>query len=137
RQRASIKEATATPVEILAEYLEHHIGNTLVLSAKASSNLDNVVLRPFNMLLVRHEIDSGIIHIARSSIMEYCTEHRVSFRKIESALESSGVLTHRNVQKVLGADTQYAKGQTRTWRIDAKKLDPKTLPATLAAKTTA
>jgi hypothetical protein len=32
------------------------------------------------------------------------------------------VIVDHNVQKVLGADTVYASGQTRCWKIDATKL---------------
>ncbi len=122
RQRAAIKEGHASPEEVLAEFLEQHIANTLVVSAKAASNLDNVVLRPHQALLVRHELDRDTIFLSRSAMMHHCTEARVSFRKIEHALESSNVLIARNVQKILGADTQYAKGQIRCWRVDATQL---------------
>ena len=33
-----------------------------------------------------------------------------------------GVVLHHSKQKVLGADTIYAKGQSRCWLIDASKL---------------
>ena len=106
-----------------------------MIGAKGSSNIDNVILRPFNMLLVRHEVDNNLIYLSRSSILDYCTQQRVSFKKIETALEESGVLVSRNVQKVLGADThQYAKGQTRAWKIDATKLVLSTLPHVIGAR---
>jgi hypothetical protein len=37
-------------------------------------------------------------------------------------LERERVIVSRNAQKVLGADTVYASGQTRCWKIDATKL---------------
>lgn len=121
-QRESIKEGTASPVDILAEFLEQHVGNTLVVSALQSTNLDNVVLRPFNSLLIRHEMAPNLIYVARNAMMDYCTKTRISFRKVEADLEARGVIISRNVQKILGADTQYAKGQTRVWKIDSTKL---------------
>lgn len=128
KQRATIQESAASPVDILTEYLEHHIGNTLIVSAKQASNMDNVILRPYNMLLVRHEMDQNAIYISRASMMEHCTTARTSFRRVETTLEMQGILLARNVQKILGADTQYAKGQTRCWRIDASKLSQEALP---------
>ncbi len=129
RQRASIKEGTASPLEILAEFLEQHIGNTLIVSAKGSSNLDCVIVRPYNSLLVRHEIDTSTIYLARTAMMDYCTENKTSFRKLEQNLEASGVIMQRNGQKVLGADTPYAKGQTRVWKIDGSKMGGSALSA--------
>lgn len=129
RQRAVIKENTSTSIDILAEFLEQHVSHTLGVSAKMASNLDNVVLRPFGALLIRHEIEADIIYVARAAMMEYCTKVKASFRSIEADLESRGVILSRNAQKILGADTQYAKGQTRAWKIDASRLS---LPAALA-----
>lgn len=122
KQRESIREGTAMSIDILAEFLEQHVGHTLVVSAKMASNLDNVILRPFNALLIRHELDAGRIYVARAAMMEYCAKVKASFRTIEADLETRGVILSRNVQKILGADTQYAKGQTRAWKIDASKL---------------
>lgn len=129
KQREAIKEGTALSVDILAEFLEQHVGHTLVVSAKMASNLDNVILRPYNALLIRHEMEAGRIYVARNAMMEYCVKVKASFRAIESDLETRGVILSRNVQKILGADTQYAKGQTRAWKIDASKLS---LPTALA-----
>lgn len=132
-QRASIKEGSATPTDLLAEFLERHISSTLVLSAKSSSNLDCTVVRPHNALLVRHELDTNTIFLSRVAMMDYCTEVKTSFRKLETQLEAAGVLIARNYQKVLGADTVYAKGQTRSWRIDASKLTGVALAPIMAA----
>lgn len=121
-QRENIQDNAAEPLDILVEFLENHIGNTLVVSAKNSSNLDCTVVKPYHALLIRHEMDAGVIFIARQSIMDYCTEKKMPYRRMEQVLEANGVILNRNKQKVLGADTVYAKGQTRCWEIDANKL---------------
>lgn len=121
-QRESIQDNAADPLDILVEFLENHIGNTLVVSAKNSSNLDCTVVKPYNSLLIRHEMDAGIIFVARQSIMDFCTDKKMPYRRMEQVLEAQGVIINRNRQKVLGADTVYAKGQTRCWEIDANKL---------------
>ncbi len=130
-QRRNIVENRSTPLELLSEFLEKHIGNMLVLSAKASSNLDNVVNKPFNALLIRHEVDTNTMYISKAAIREYCTEVKTAFRPLEVELEKMGVITQRDAQKVLGADTPYAKGQTRSWKIDMTKVGP--LPAVVQA----
>ena len=121
-QRESIQDNASEPLDILVEFLENHIGNTLVVSAKNSSNLDCTVVKPYNALLIRHEMDAGVIFVARQAIMDYCTEKKMPYRRMEQVLEAQGVLLNRNRQKVLGSDTVYAKGQTRCWEIDANKL---------------
>lgn len=131
RQRETIGEGQMSPLELFAEFLETHIGNTLVLSAKGSSNVDNVMVRPYNALLIRHEADANVMYVSRSAVMDYCTEQKTSFKVLEAALQANGVVTNRSALKVLGADTAYAKGQTRAWKIDCKKFGP--TPAMTAA----
>lgn len=133
QQRVSISEGRSTSRELLAEFLETHIGNTLILSAKASSNLDNVVLKPYHTLSIRHNLDSASMWIARAAVMEYCADVKTSFRKLEQELEAQGIIVKRNVLKVLGADTVYAKGQTRCWEIAAAKLGPAVVQTAAAA----
>lgn len=134
KQRDTIKESSVSPQELLTTFLNTHQRSTLAISTKAS-NLDNIVLRPFDDLLVRHEVDRDVIYIARSAMMEYCSTNRTSFRALEFQLEQSGIITKRGVQKVLGADTIYSKGQSRCWLIDAAKLEGRTLPTAQPAAT--
>jgi hypothetical protein len=130
-QRIVINEGKQSPVELFSEFLEAHITNTLVLSAKTASNLDNVSVRPHGALLIRHEVDAQTMYVARTAIMDYCTEAKTSFRQLEQSLVDDGVIVQRNAQKVLGSDTVFAKGQTRSWKIDARKIGP--APALQAA----
>jgi hypothetical protein len=128
KQRDSIRESSFSPQELLTTFLNTHQRSTLIISAKSSSNLDNIAQKPFDDLLVRHELDRDVIYIARPAMMEYCATNRTSFRALEWQLEQSGIIVKRNAQKVLGADTIYSKGQTRCWLIDAAKLEGRTQP---------
>jgi hypothetical protein len=129
-QRDTIAEATQSPMELLSEFLELNIGSTLVVSPKASSNLDNVIVKPHGALLIRHEPDNNLLWLSRQAFINYCVEQKATFRKVEEALAMTGVVLAKNTLKVLGADTPYGKGQTRVWKIDTTKLGP--LPATLS-----
>lgn len=126
-QRTNIKDNTGTPAEFLADFLDQHLGGTLTLSAIGSTNLDNVAIRPYNGLIIRHETDTKVIYVSRQAITAHCAKMRLPFRALESKLESCGVIVSRNMQKVLGADTQYATGQVRVWKIDADKLSQVTM----------
>lgn len=121
-QRDSIREAKSTPQELLSTFLEQHFSHALILSAKQASNLDNVSHRPMGALHIRHELDAGIMYVARGPVMDYCASVRTPFRKLEQQLVAEGIVLGTNVQKVLGADTIYAKGQTRCWKVDSSKL---------------
>lgn len=123
QQRETIKESAPTPQELLNGFLNAYLRSTLIISAKAASNLDNIAHKPTDELLIRVELDADRIYIARNAIMEYCASGHTSFRALEWQLEREGVLAKRGAQKVLGADTIYSNGQTRCWLIDATKLD--------------
>jgi hypothetical protein len=123
QQRTLIQESSQSPLELLVAFLNNHLRNTLIVGAKVSSNLDNVVQKPTDALLVRNELDTNTIYISRTAIMAYCADQRIAFKPLESSLvRTNRVITDHNVQKVLGADTVYASGQTRCWKIDATKL---------------
>lgn len=121
-QRDSIRESKSTPQELLSNFLEQNFGAALVLSAKVANNLDNVSHRPTGKLLIRHELDFGHMYVSRTAIADYCATNKIPFRKLEQQLMDEGVVIHHSKQKVLGADTIYAKGQSRCWLIDASKL---------------
>jgi hypothetical protein len=123
QQRTLIQESSQSPLELLVAFLNNHLRNTLIVGAKVSSNLDNVVQKPTDALLVRNELDTNTIYISRTAIMAYCADQRIAFKPLESSLvRTNRVIADHNVQKVLGADTVYASGQTRCWKIDATKL---------------
>lgn len=120
--RAQHEEYKIGPAEELSAFLEERISETLVLSSKATSNLDNVAHMPQRQLTVRHEMDSGVIYIAKTEIGKYCAERNESVKSWEDKLVAAGVLVDRSKQKTLGADTKHAKGQVRCWVVDSSKL---------------
>lgn len=121
-QRTTITEASITPLEHLVHFLNENLRGTLIIGSKAASNLDNVVQKPSDALVVRNDLDNRIVYVARSAIIAYCADKGIPFKPMEAALEKDQVIRQRNHQKVLGADTVYAAGQSRCWRIDATKL---------------
>lgn len=135
RQRDALREATQTPREQLVAFLYAHTRNTLTLSAKGAGNLDNVVRAPFAELTIRHELDAGVIYIDKHALSAYCATLGIGFRPLEHELVRDGVVTDPSARKVLGADTLYATGQLRCWKVDATQLGG-ALPSVTAAPVT-
>jgi hypothetical protein len=125
RMRLTFKQASSGPVDILNEFLESHVSNTLILSPKQSSHVDNIVNRPHSVdgLQIRHEVDSGMVYISKTAMNAYCTKAKANFGRLENELTACGVIRRRNCYKVLGADTPYAIGQTRCWEVDRGVLE--------------
>lgn len=122
RQRVAISETANSPLELLVQFLNENLRGTLIVGSKAASNLDNVVQKPSDSLVIRNDLDNKLIYVARSAIIQYCADKGIPFKPFETTLERDAVIRHRNQQKVLGAETVYAAGQTRCWCIEASKL---------------
>lgn len=120
--RSTYQQAAMSSADILSEFLEECSPNTLTLSAKAASNVDNIVEKPRGALYIRNEVDTGFIFIAQQAFNNYCTEQKANFRTIEAELIQSKVILRRQCYKVLGANTPFAKAQTRCWQIDRNAL---------------
>lgn len=122
RQRYTHAQSASNGVDILVEYLNSNVGHTLTLQAKGSSNLDNVVTKPVGELLIRKELDGGLLYMTKDAFNSYCSEVRANYGKVEAELIERGILLRRSCQRVLGADTTWATGQTRCWEISLEKL---------------
>ena len=120
--REQHSEYVVGPVEELSAFLESRIAETLILSSRTTSNLDNVAHMPQRELNIRHEMDAGLLFIAKAAVGKYCAESNTSIKAWEDLLVDEGVLLDRSKQKTLGAETKHAKGQVRCWVVDSTKL---------------
>jgi hypothetical protein len=123
--RVSYADAAQTPAEILSEFLESKLSNTLILQAKGSSNIDNIVRSPQGVggLQIRRENDTGLIFVSRAAISAWCEETKANYRTLEAALVQDGIITRKSCHKVLGADTVLAAGQTRCIEVSKARLE--------------
>lgn len=121
--RGSLVESLVTPQEIISEYLETCVGQTLVVSQTIKAGMSvRVDQAPRGALYVRHEADADLIYVTRSEFKRYCVEIGANYGAIQKDLETRGVLIDRNKQVVLGKGTDFGKGQVRCWEIDMKEL---------------
>lgn len=121
--RKSMIEHIASPKEVLAEFLEARVGETLAVSQTLKANIaPRVDQAPRGALCIRHEVDAERVFIMKSEFKRYCTETGANYGAIQKDLETLLVLVDRNKQIVLGKGTDYGKGQVRCWEIDLKRL---------------
>ena len=121
--RRSMVEHIASPKEILSEFLEARVGETLVVSQTLKANIaPRVDQAPRGALCIRHEVDADKIFIMRTEFKRYCTEMGASYGTIQTELETLLVLVDRNRNMTLGKGTDFGKGQVRCWEIDLKRL---------------
>jgi hypothetical protein len=121
--RATIQEHHAAPKEILSEFLEARVGETLVISQTMGVNIaPRVDQAPRGALSVRHEVDTHLIYLLKNEFKRYCIETGANYGAIQDELVCGGVLLDHDSKKVLGAGTDFGKGQVRCWMIDVKQL---------------
>lgn len=121
--RKSMVEHISSPKEILSEFLEARVGETLVVSQTLKANIaPRVDQAPRGALCIRHEVDAERVYIMKSEFKRYCVEMGANYGAIQTELEDVKVLVDRNKQIVLGKGTDFGKGQVRCWEIDLKQL---------------
>ncbi|WP_322037922.1 DUF927 domain-containing protein [Burkholderia cenocepacia] len=122
KQREAIHDTRMSPTEVLVEFLNASLRSSIVVSSKGASNLDNVIMKPYDTLTVHRDIDTATIFVARSAVKAFLTKSGRSMKIMEKQLEAAHVMMDRNAFKVLGEGTEYRVGQQRCWKIDATKL---------------
>jgi hypothetical protein len=122
KTRTTHRLAVASPAAILDSYLNAFTGNTIIIEAKSSNNLNDVSNQPRSGLYIRNDIDAGFVYVARDHFRKYCTDVKANYGKIEAELVVRGVITRADCNKVLGAGTKWAAGQTRCWEISLAEL---------------
>lgn len=121
--RRSMVEHIASSREILSEFLEARVGETLVVSQTTKGNIaPRVEQAPRGALCIRHDVDLRRIFIMKSEFKRYCAEIGANHGSIQTELELKQVLLDRNKQVVLGKGTDFGKGQVRCWEIDLTEL---------------
>jgi hypothetical protein len=121
--RRSMVEHISSPKEILSEFLEARVGETLTVSQTLKVGIaPRVDQAPRGALCIRHEVDAEQVYIMKSEFKRYCAETGANYGAIQIELETLMVLTDRNKQVVLGKGTDFGKGQVRCWAIDLKRL---------------
>jgi hypothetical protein len=111
--------------EMIAEFLDSELFNTLTISAKASNNIDNIAREPRGELNVRFEADNGVAYISKAALTKFCRERGFTLSRKLTDLKRDNILLQYDVLKVLGAGTNFAKGRVKCIEVDVSKLGGK------------
>ena len=116
--RVSVSENVATPLGLLAEYLNSNLRNTLILGSIPGGT--QPVLRQAPTAELRIRIDDGLgrASIDRAHIRKFCVEKGTDPALLREELTKIGVLLDDNRKVVLGKGTTLKSVQTRCWEID-------------------
>ena len=116
RMRRDLGETHVGSVSILADYMNRHIGERIVVT-KLNAGMTAQSARPTRELSQRYEKDINRIWISRTHLTKDFNEHRFDVNDLRDDLITRGILLDAGAKKVLGAGTDYTGGQTSCWMI--------------------
>ena len=102
----------------MVEYINAHIGERLVVS-RLNTGMTAQNPLPTKELSQRYEKDTHTLWVSRKHIRTYLDTNHFDYKRTRDELITRGVLLDANVQKTLGAGTDWTGGQTVCWKIRA------------------
>lgn len=119
--RGIVVEEYNNPIGILADYLEAINGDMIVVEKPMNGNIANVPRAPRGQMLAHWSREDRTMWVLKKAFKDYCAKIGANSTKVlnelnELRLDKDGnmtrIVSHKNVKKVLGAGTEYAKAQT-------------------------
>lgn len=120
--RGVVVDEYTDPMGILSNYLETINADILVMHKPATgANLSYVSKAPRGALLGHYDVDDKVLWVLRKGFKDYCVRNGANSTKIIDELsvpkqDRNGkvqrVVVHKNMKKVLGAGSEYAKAQS-------------------------
>ena len=117
--RVDKNELAGDSVTILAQFLDDHAGNRLIVKGSALSKQGcQVIEAPRGALYVRYEIDTQRMFISRPTLKTWLTKRYGSYTKLKRDLVEMKALVEANRSKNLGAGTWFSSASQATWEIN-------------------
>lgn len=121
RMRGELKDAIVTPLAILGQYLNEHVGERLVVTKLNAGFATNY--KPMMKISQRWEKDGHRLYIARGHMKVYLERRGFDYGVVRDDLQHRGVLVGTDARKVLGANTEIGGSQISCWRIRTDHVD--------------
>ena len=118
RMRSALDDNILGPVAILANFLNEHVGERLVVT-NMNASLAATSMTPHYEISQRLDIDTQTLWVSRKRIKFYMDKHHFNFVEVQDELLKLGVLVDAKATRTLGAGTAYTSGPVACWRISA------------------
>lgn len=114
--RSNLAQNKLTPVDILSEYLNQHIGERVVITSI------NAGMAPFDTRLIReisqrYEPEVNTLWVSRQHLTSRLRKQNFNVTELQDYLTMQGILASPNVRKTLGAGTNMTGGSVACWQI--------------------
>ena len=118
RMRNVLDDSAVGPVAVLANYLNEHVGERLVV-ANVNKGMAAVSAKPYHEVSQRYEPETKTLWISWKSIKGYIDKGHFNLVEIQDELIRSGILLDARASRTLGAGTDYTSGPVRCWKVNA------------------
>lgn len=128
--REAKSELITDPTDILGQFLDLHMNNTMVTDNNTNpKQLASVPREPRGQLLCRIDQDTERLYISRQAIKAFLGKTMGSYQRFRKDMEYCGALLEHDKRMVLGRNTYWGGTQQSVWVIDltAPALGRKTL----------
>lgn len=126
--RADVGEQVSDGGDILSDFINKFSSHRLTVETLkvAGKEAVQVYKAPTLSLMMRLELDTGMMYISRRELQAYCTKHGADYTAIKRKLREDGVLTADEARTDLGRGVPALTGSNRTrcWVIDMRKYNP-------------
>ena len=112
-------DLTGDSVSILAQFLDEHAGNRIIVKGSPHSKAGcQVIEAPRGALHVRYEVDNQRLFFSRPVFKAWLTRKFGSYTKVKNDLTDMKALVNPNLMKTLGSGTWYSSAQQACWDIN-------------------
>lgn len=118
RMRTTVNDNTLAPAAVLAEYLNQHVGERVVVNNINRDMATADYNKGIRAVSQRLEKDTGRLFVNRKSLRDEFARRHFNFNAVRDNLVKSGILVDAGIKKVLGAGTDLSGGQTVCWMVD-------------------
>lgn len=125
--RGVVVSEYTTPVGTLADYLETISNNIIVMNRTAGNSSAYVLRAPTGQMLAHYDMSEKVMAVLKKGFKDYCVRIGADASKILDDLyagqvDANGrtvrIVTNKNIKKVMGAGTEYAKMQSRCFLVN-------------------
>lgn len=104
----TLREEVAPPVtsasQIIGDFINKYIKNTLVINDKVDSRYAGTELRasmePTGELIIRYEPDTKMLFIVAKKLKDYCVQYQISYKETTDRLKADGILIKSDTKRM-------------------------------------
>lgn len=104
----TLREEVAPPVtsasQIVGDFINRYIKNTLVINDKVDSRYVGTELRPAmeptGELIIRYEPDTKMLFIVAKKLKDYCVQYQISYKETVDKLKADGILIKSDTKRM-------------------------------------